>query len=83
MAGGRNARDCVMRDLIEGKDAHKLFRVKQWFRIVLGTLCVCSRDDILSERRGMYALIGDLMEFGRTPRRTNRPESGPSLYEVI
>ena len=48
-----------------------------------GSLCVCSRDDILSERRGMYALIAELMKFGRTPRRTNRPESGPSLYEVI
>ena len=46
-------------------------------------LSVCSRDDFLSERRGMYSLIAQLMEFGRKPRMTNRPESAPSLYEVI
>ena len=38
---------------------------------------------LLARGEGMYAWIAKVFKFGRTPRRTNRPESGPSLREVI
>jgi hypothetical protein len=44
-------------------------------------LCVCSRDGVLSEKRGDVCI--DCSVIGRTPRRTNRPENGPSLCKVI
>jgi hypothetical protein len=44
-------------------------------------LCICSRDGILSERRGDVCI--DCSVIGQTPRRVNWPENGPSLCEVI